>query len=172
MTQITHSRPQQAAEERRLIDELHNVLGIVRRGWFYIAVSTLVCLTAALLYAARAKPVFKGFARVLVLQQGGRPIQFSGLAFLNSVPIRLPDTVTVRERVPPGAAALLRNRSHAYADTVLPLSPRELSLVEAIDGQRTVGDLYGAVCASSPDALFLERMWWHDQIVFDASGGR
>jgi SAM-dependent methyltransferase len=101
-----------------------------------------------------------------------RPIQFSGLAFLNSVPIRLPDTVTVRERVPPGAAALLRNRSHAYADTVLPLSPRELSLVEAIDGQRTVGDLYGAVCASSPDALFLERMWWHDQIVFDASGGR
>jgi SAM-dependent methyltransferase len=95
-----------------------------------------------------------------------RAIEFSGPPFLNSVPIRLPDTVTMRERLPAGVAALLRSRSHAYADTVLPLSVRETRLVEAIDGRRTAGDLVG----SSPDAPLLERLWWHDQIVFDASG--
>jgi len=98
-----------------------------------------------------------------------RRIEFSGPAFLKCVPIRLPDTVTIREPLPAGVAALLRSRSHTYADTVLPLSARELGLVEAIDGRRTVGDLSGAAGASV-DAPLLERMWWHDQIVFDASG--
>ena len=100
-----------------------------------------------------------------------RPIEFAGPAFTEAVPIRLPDTVMVREHLPAGAAALLRSRSHAYADIILPLGARELKLVEAIDGQRTVGDLGGAASGSSPDVLFVERLWWHDQIVFDKSGG-
>jgi SAM-dependent methyltransferase len=97
-----------------------------------------------------------------------RLMEFSGPGYLKGVPIRLPDTVIIRERLPAGFAALLRSRSHAYADTVLPLNAHELELVEAIDGRRTVGDLSG-VAGASVVAPLLERMWWHDQVVFDAS---
>jgi SAM-dependent methyltransferase len=99
-----------------------------------------------------------------------RPIEFAGPALLDTVPIRLPDTVTVREHLPAGAAALLRSRSHAYADIILPLSARELTLVESIDGLRKIGDVCKAAGGSSPDASLIERLWWHDQIVFDKSG--
>jgi hypothetical protein len=98
-----------------------------------------------------------------------RPVEFGGPDLRDAVPIRLPETVTVRERLPAGAAALLRSRSQAYADIVLPLGVRELKLVEAIDGRRTVGDLGAAAGDPSPDGSLVERLWWHDQIVFDKS---
>jgi SAM-dependent methyltransferase len=101
-----------------------------------------------------------------------RQIGFGGREFLEAVPLRLPDTVTLRERLPTGTAAALRSRSHAYADTILPLVRHELDFVEAIDGTRTVSDLI-ATESRAPFAIpFLERLWWHDQIVFDASAAR
>jgi len=98
-----------------------------------------------------------------------RRIGFSGQEFLDSVPLRLPDTVTVREGLPRGAVAVLGSRSHAYADTTLPVGARELRLIESIDGTRTVADLLAGSTDPDRTAALLERLWWHDQIVFDAS---
>jgi len=101
-----------------------------------------------------------------------RQIQFAGRESLQVVPLRLPDTVTLRERLPTGTAAALRSRSHAYADTILPLARHELEFVEAIDGTRTVSDLIATESRAAFAIPLLERLWWHDQIVFDASATR
>ncbi len=37
------------------------------------------------------------------------------------IPIRLPWTVCIRERLPPGAVAVLINRAHTYPDLILPI---------------------------------------------------
>ena len=95
-------------------------------------------------------------------------MSFSGDAWLDYVPVRVPDTLSVQERLPPGAAAVLINRAHTDTDIYLPIDAREKLLVDAIDGERSIGELAGdeprAVCR----ALF-ERLWWHDQVVFDGS---
>ena len=41
----------------------------------------------------------------------GAPVDFEGEAWLGYAPIRLPDTLAVRDRLPPGAAAVLINRN-------------------------------------------------------------
>lgn len=57
-----------------LIVDMRNHLSILRRGWRLIAISVLVCLTLAALYLARTKRIYQATARLLVLQQGGRPL--------------------------------------------------------------------------------------------------
>jgi len=44
----------------------------------------------------------------------------------------------VQERLPPGAAAVLINRTHTYTDIYLPIDEQEKRLLDAIDGQRTI----------------------------------
>jgi hypothetical protein len=96
-------------------------------------------------------------------------IDCSGTQWRAYVPLRLPDTLIVKERLPPGAAAVLINRRHTYTDLYLPVSANELELIEAIDGVRTIGEIAGnGADGRSVGALF-ERLWWYDQIVFDAS---
>jgi 2-polyprenyl-3-methyl-5-hydroxy-6-metoxy-1,4-benzoquinol methylase len=98
------------------------------------------------------------------------PIDFSGNAWLRYVPIRISDTVCVQERLPVGAAAVLLNRTHSYRDIFLPISPEEKRLFDAVDGSRTIGDiLLKDVCDQKMAGAFFERLWWHDQVVFDAS---
>ena len=41
-------------------------------------------------------------------------VTFAGDAWLGYVPLRMPDTVCVQERLPPGAAGVLINQTHAY----------------------------------------------------------
>jgi SAM-dependent methyltransferase len=97
-------------------------------------------------------------------------IDFSAGAWLDYVPIRMADTIAVEDRMPPGAAAVLINRAHTDTDIYLPIDAREKRLVDAIDGQRTIGEITG----SEPDVgrRLFEKLWWHDQIVFDACGRR
>ena len=57
------------------------------------------------------------------------------------MPIRLPDTICVQERLPPGAAAVLINRSHTFKDLFMPIDSTEKSLFDAIDGNRSIGDI-------------------------------
>ena len=97
------------------------------------------------------------------------PVTFSGEGWLDYVPIRMPDTISVRERLPAGAAAVLINRSHTCTDLVLPVDRREWDLVNAIDGARTLREVLGAAGDPAPARAFFERLWWHDQVVFDAS---
>jgi SAM-dependent methyltransferase len=107
---------------------------------------------------------------------GRQQISFSDDAWLDYVPIRMSDTICVQERLPIGAAAVLINQTHTYRDLFLPISPREQQLFEAIDGVRSIAAIVESTLSSShrPTYLdlartFFERLWWNDQVVFDAS---
>ncbi len=54
-----------------------------------------------------------------------RAIDFSANAWPGYVPIRLPNTILVEERLPPGAAAVLINRAHTDTDLYLPIDAEE-----------------------------------------------
>ena len=92
------------------------------------------------------------------------------------VPIPLPWTVCVRERLPPGCAAVLINRAHPFTDLILTVDPFEDRLHAGIDGQRTVAQILERAGADTEEAKgralgFFRRLWQYDQVVFDASGG-
>ena len=85
------------------------------------------------------------------------------------VPIRMPDTVCVEENLPRGAAAVLINRNHSYRDIYLPIDARQKAWFDAIDGRRTIADIADARDAHEEARVLFERLYWHDQVVFDAS---
>jgi SAM-dependent methyltransferase len=97
-------------------------------------------------------------------------IDWQGPRWLDYVPLRMPETLTVTERLPAGAAAVLINRRHTYTDLYLPVSPGELALVNAIDGARTSGQIAAEADDPRRVARLFERLWCYDHIVFDASG--
>ncbi|MBV8497382.1 MAG: class I SAM-dependent methyltransferase [Gammaproteobacteria bacterium] len=101
-----------------------------------------------------------------------QPIRFDGEAWRSYVPLRLPWTLSVRERLPEGAAAVLINRAHAYPDLALAVTPSQFRVFSAIDGKRTVEEVLriaaGGVGAEG-GPQFIERLWEYDQIVFDAA---
>jgi SAM-dependent methyltransferase len=105
-----------------------------------------------------------------------QPISFAGDAWLGYVPIRVSDTICIEERLPAGAAAVLINQSHTYTDLLMLIDTAEKRLFDAIDGKCTIGDILSITLPPSPGQLqlhiartFFERLWWQDQVVFDAS---
>ena len=98
-------------------------------------------------------------------------ICFSDRAWLDYVPVLLPDTLCIKERLPPGAAAVLINRAHTDNDIYLPIDAPEKRMFDAIDGERSIGEIVGGGPLALGRALF-ERLWWHDQVVFDTSRGQ
>ena len=100
-------------------------------------------------------------------------VRFDDGTWHSFVPIRLPRTISVQERLPPGAAAVLINQSHTYPDLYLPIDERQVQLFDAIDGKRTVAEIVRRTGAGERHwerarSLF-ERLWWYDQVVFNAS---
>ena len=91
------------------------------------------------------------------------------------VPIRLPATLCIRERLPAGAAAVLLNRSHPFHDLIVAVDAHEKRMFDAIDGRRSIAEIIDGVGGDGARprarALF-EKLWWYDQVVFDASNGR
>src|SRR5450432_4624893 len=83
-------------------------------------------------------------------------ISFAGKAWLNYVPVRMPDTVCVRERLPPGAVAVLINQSHTYRDIYLPIDATEMRLLDSIDGDRSIEGIIDNASASSDEASHLD----------------
>jgi len=81
----------------------------------------------------------------------------------------MPDTIAVQERLPPGAAAVLINRTHTYTDMYLPIDAGQRKMFDAIDGTRTLGNIVGERGQRDAACAFFERLWWYDQVVFDAS---
>ena len=75
---------------------------------------------------------------------GGQPITFAGDRWRDTIPIRLPWTVCVRERLPPGSVAVLINQSHTFTDLVFTVDAFEDQLLGAIDGNRTLGEIVHA----------------------------
>ena len=82
---------------------------------------------------------------------------------------RLPDTITVRDRLPPGRAAVLINRNHTYTDLYLPIDARQERLLAAIDGERTVAEICRVPGDRSIARAFFQQLWRWDQVVFDTS---
>jgi hypothetical protein len=97
------------------------------------------------------------------------PVNFNGDAWLGYVPIRMPDTIAVQERLQPGFSAVLINRNHTYTDLYLPVDAQQKKLFDAIDGERSIGDIAPEYGHRDAARAFFQRLWWYDQVVFDTA---
>jgi SAM-dependent methyltransferase len=100
-----------------------------------------------------------------------QPIDFTGDGWRTFVPIAVPWTVCVRERVPPGSVAVLINRAHTFTDLILTVDAFENRLLGAIDGQRTLAEILSVSGGDRDEkraVTFFTRLWQYDQVVFDA----
>jgi hypothetical protein len=106
-----------------------------------------------------------------------QPIGFAGDTWRDFVPIRMPDTICIQERQPPGVAAVLINKAHTYKDLFMSVDMTEKRWLDAVDGNRCIGDIVGDRLSPSSQRIpqidraraFFERLWWYDQVVFDAT---
>jgi SAM-dependent methyltransferase len=101
-----------------------------------------------------------------------QPITFDGDAWRGYVPLRLPWTLWIRDRVPPGFVAALINRAHIYPDLALPIDAAQERVYAAIDGNRSIDQILqmAAKAGGTEQARrFIEQLWEYDQIVFDAT---
>ena len=101
-----------------------------------------------------------------------QPIRFDGDAWRACVPLRLPWTLSIRDRVPPGSVAVLINRAHTYPDLALPIDAVQQRVLAAIDGKRSIGEILRDTAGAIGDGQarrFIEQLWEYDQIVFDAT---
>jgi hypothetical protein len=101
-----------------------------------------------------------------------QPITFDGDVWRAYVPLRLPWTLCIRDRAPPGYAAVLINRAHTYPDLALPIDAGQERIFPAIDGNRSIGEILrwatGAI-GEEQARRFFEQLWEYDHIVFDAT---
>ena len=101
-----------------------------------------------------------------------QPIAFEGDAWRNFVPVRLPWTLTVKDRAPRGVSAVLINPSHMYPDLALFIDAAQERVLKAIDGERSAGAILQSAAMSDEEGRqFFKRLWEHDLIVFGARGG-
>jgi hypothetical protein len=91
--------------------------------------------------------------------------------WLQWVPVRLPWTQLLQERLPQGAAGVLLNRSHQFHDLILSIDERDRALFERIDGQHTIREIVEQAAEDDHGRArtFFEKLWWYDQVVFDTS---
>jgi SAM-dependent methyltransferase len=83
------------------------------------------------------------------------------------IPIRLPMTVCVQERLPPGTAGVLLNRSHPFHDLIIVIDSKEKEVFDRIDGRRSISEIIDDTSISSRE--FFPKLWLYDQVVFDTS---
>lgn len=100
----------------------------------------------------------------------GHAIDFAGDEWLRWIPAREQDSVCVEQGIPDSAAAVLINRRHTDPDLNLPINAAQKRLLDAIDGERTIGDMIAGDAGIAAARAFFERLWWYDQVVFDTSG--
>ena len=97
-------------------------------------------------------------------------VRFDDDRYLKYVPVRRAWTSCMQEQAPPGAAAILVNQTHMFPDIYLAVDALEKQIYDATDSQRTIGAIVESVPDSSPRARdFFEKLWQHDQVVFDTS---
>ena len=102
-----------------------------------------------------------------------QPITFDGDAWRGFIPVRLPWTLTIKDRAPRGVSAVLINPSHTYPDLALFIDTAQERVLAAIDGERSVAELLrSAPMNDDQGRQFFRRLWEHDLIVFDARGAR
>jgi SAM-dependent methyltransferase len=96
-------------------------------------------------------------------------IDFVGDAWPDYVPVRLPETIVVREKLPDGAAAVLINRTHTYTDIYLAIDAQQEELLAGVDGKRTIAEIMQIRGNHGSAREFFEKLWRYDQVVFDDS---
>lgn len=102
-------------------------------------------------------------------------VSFDDERCLRYVPIRRTWTACVEDRLPPGAAGVLLNKTNMYPDIYLPIDALEKQMYEAIDGRRNISEIIEAVNDPGAPSLapaFFEKLWWYDQTVFDTSNAQ
>lgn len=103
----------------------------------------------------------------------GLKVRFDNDDFLGYVPIRMPWTICVQERLPPGAAGVLLNQTHLFPDLFIIIDPQQKRIFDAIDGRRSIAEIVDKVEQPARQArAFFEQLWWYDQVVFDTSKAR
>jgi hypothetical protein len=101
-----------------------------------------------------------------------QPITFDGDAWRGYVPLCLPWTLCIRDRVPPDSVAVLINRAHTYPDLALPIDKAQERIVAAIDGKRCIDEILRGSGGDEQARRFIEQLWEYDQIVLDATAVR
>jgi SAM-dependent methyltransferase len=94
--------------------------------------------------------------------------RFDDEEYLRYVPIRLPWTTCIQDRIPPGAAGVLVNQTHEFSDLFVVMNAEEKLLYDAIDGRRSISEIVDKAEARLARDFF-QKLWWYDQIVFDTS---
>jgi SAM-dependent methyltransferase len=94
---------------------------------------------------------------------------FDGDAHVQYVPMRTSDTIAITDRLPGNTAAVLINRHHDCRDIALALDHDEKRWFDTIDGARCIGDIGATDGLHAKRRAFFERLWWHDQVVFDTT---
>jgi SAM-dependent methyltransferase len=100
-----------------------------------------------------------------------QPISFEGDGWRDYVPVGLPWSRLVRDGAPRGFSAALINPNHAFVDLALLIGRSEERLLAAIDGVRSIGAILadvGDAVGGEEGRVFFQRLWEHDQIVFDS----
>jgi hypothetical protein len=104
-------------------------------------------------------------------EREAQPITFEGDAWRGFVPVRLPWTLTIKDRAPRGVSAVLINPSHMYPDLALFIDAAQERVLTAINGERSVAEILrsaGEAIGDEQGRQFFRRLWEHDLIVFDA----
>ncbi len=96
-------------------------------------------------------------------------IDFSGGAWLGYTPIRLPDTISVKDRLPAGASAVLINRNHTNTDLYLPIDAPQERMLTLVDGELTIEEICRRRGDRNLARAFFQQLWRWDQAVFDTS---
>jgi SAM-dependent methyltransferase len=96
-------------------------------------------------------------------------VSFIDESWQRYVPVRLPWTMCVQERLPKGAAGVLLNQSHPFHDLILVIDAEEKGMFDLIDGLRSIAQIVNQSGGNTSRARFWEKLWWYDQVVFDTT---
>ena len=92
---VPSSLPTGDPRELDLLGGIKGIISVLRRGWRLIGISALICLTVAIIFLARTKRIYQAEVRLLVLQQGGRPLNVA-----NTDPSRLMEGTANEDYIP------------------------------------------------------------------------
>jgi hypothetical protein len=105
-------------------------------------------------------------------QAESQALNFGEGNWLGTVPLRLPEILVSKNRLP-GKVAVLINPANVDLELALPMDELELQVFNAIDSRRTVAEiiqLAAAQLGKKPDAiqgkarLLFEQLWWYDLV--------
>ena len=99
-------------------------------------------------------------------------VDFRGDRLPAYIPIRRPWTTCIEERLPPEAAGALLNQAHLFNDLFILIDEREKRIYDAIDGRRSVAEILAGDKLTGSVRDFFEKLWWHDQVVFETTGAK